>query len=45
MYIKDFLKKVELDKSEVSYFYKNSIDERPVEIKIINSNKNGDFVI
>jgi hypothetical protein len=45
MYIKDFLKKVELDKSEVSYFYKNSIDERPFEIKIINSNKNGECEI
>ena len=45
MYIKDFLKKVELDKSEVSYFYKNSSDEKPVEIEIINSNKNGECEI
>lgn len=45
MYIKDFLKKVELDKSEVSYFYKNITDEKPVEIEIINSNKNGDCEI
>ena len=32
MYIKDFLKKVELDKSEVSYFYKSTTDEKPVEV-------------
>lgn len=45
MFIKDLLKKVELDKSEVSYFYKNRTDEKPTEIEIINSNKNGDCEI
>jgi hypothetical protein len=45
MFIKDFLKKVDLDKSGVSYFYKNTTDEKPVEIEIINSNKNGECEI
>ncbi len=45
MYIKDFLKKIDVDKLDVSFFSKNITDERPVEIKIINSNKNGDCEI
>lgn len=45
MYIKDFLKKVDVDKDVVSYFYKNTTDEKPVEIEIINSNKNGECEI
>jgi len=45
MFIKDFLKKIDVDKDVVSYFYKNSTDERPVEIEIINSNKNGECEI
>ena len=42
MFIKDFLKKINVDKSDVSFFYKNITDEKPVEIEIINSNKNGE---
>lgn len=45
MYIKDFLKKVELNDSDVSYFYKNITDEKPTEIKIINSTKAGECEI
>jgi len=45
MHIKDFLKIVNVDKSDTSYFYKNITDEKPVEIEIINSYKNGDCEI
>jgi hypothetical protein len=41
MELKDFLRKAGLNSSEVSFFYKNRTDERPVEVKIIQSNKKG----
>jgi hypothetical protein len=41
MELKDFLKRTGLKSSEVSFFYKNRTDERPVEVKIIQSNKKG----
>jgi hypothetical protein len=41
MELKDFLRKTGLNSSEASFFYKNRTDERPVEVKIIQTNKKG----
>ena len=38
MELKDFLRKTGLKSSEVTFFYKNRSDERPVEVKVIQSN-------
>lgn len=45
MEVKDFLVKTGLKSSEVSFFYKNRTDERPVEVKIIQSSKKDEWEI
>ena len=45
MEVKDFLIKAGLKSSEVSFFYKNRTDERPVEVKIIQSSKKDEWEI
>ena len=45
MELKDFLIKAGLKSSEVSFFYKNRTDERPVEVKIIQSSKKGEWEV
>lgn len=45
MLVKDFLKKVNLNYNDVTFYYKNVTDDKPVEIKIINSTKAGDCEI
>ncbi len=41
MKIKDVLDKLELKKSDVKFFYKAFVDERPVEIDIIQVTSRG----
>lgn len=45
MLVKDFLKKVNLNYSDVTFYYKNITDDKPVEVEIINSTRSGDCEI
>lgn len=45
MLIKDFFKKVNLNYNDVTFYYKNITDDKPVEIRIINSTKSGNCEI
>ena len=45
MEVKDFFTKTGLIESEVSFFYKNRTDDRPEEVKVVQSSKNGEWEI
>lgn len=41
MKIKDILNKLEVDRKDVMFFYKAFVDERPIEIDIIQTTSSG----